>query len=402
MRILLVSPHFYPENFKCNQIAFELAKRGYEVTVLSDIPNYPKGKFFDGYGIFKKRVETVNGVKIIRSLVIPRGKGSGLRLALNYLSFAFFASFIALYLAIFKKFDAVLVHETSPITVGIPALLVKKIQRIPFYFWVLDLWPESLEAAGGIKQKNILGFFRYIAKLMYKNSDKILISSNGFKKSIKEKGDFENKIVYFPNWADKELSQKIDYPTPYMPSGFKIMFAGNIGEAQDFDHIMEAAKLLKDEKQIHFIFVGDGRKRPWVQQNINQYQLDQTVHWVGRHPLESMPSFFEQADAMLVSLKDNLVFNLTAPAKIQAYMHAKKPIIAMLNGEGGEIIEDAQCGFSTTAGNAKGLAELIKKVSLMEKEQLDKLGANGYSYCEQNFNFSKQMNILCNILDRTN
>ena len=159
MRILLVTQYFYPENFKSNDIAFELAKRGYEVTVLTGLPNYPKGKIYKGYGIFQKRKEILNGAEVIRTLVIPRGKGGGLRLALNYFSWAFFASIRAFFLAITSHFDAIIVHETSPITQGFPALVVKKLQRIPIYFWVLDLWPESLQSAGGITNKYVLGFF---------------------------------------------------------------------------------------------------------------------------------------------------------------------------------------------------------------------------------------------------
>ena len=206
MKILLVTQYFYPENFKSNDIAFELAKRGYDVTVLTGLPNYPKGKIYKGYGIFKKRKETVNGVKIIRTLVIPRGKGGGMMLALNYISWAVIASFRAFFLALNKKFDTVIVHETSPITQGFPALVIKKIQSIPIYFWVLDLWPESLQSAGGINNRYVLDFFTAVTRLMYRKSDKILISSRGFRQSILEKGDFADKLIYFPNWAEDIFS----------------------------------------------------------------------------------------------------------------------------------------------------------------------------------------------------
>lgn len=398
MKVLLVSPHFYPENFKCNDVAFELSKRGYEVTVLSDIPNYPIGKFFPGYNLFKKRTEVIDGVKVHRVIVIPRGNGRAIRLALNYLSFAFFASIKAFFLALFHKYDVVLVHETSPITVGIPALIVKKIQRIPLYFWVLDLWPESLAAAGGINNRKILNFFADMARWIYRNSNRILISSRGFEQSILEKGNFSEKLVYFPNWADKALSEKINYVLPEIPQGFVVMFAGNMGEAQDFDHIMEAASLLKEEKNIHFVFVGDGRKRQWVEQTILENKLSETVHWVGRHPLESMPLFFDKADVMLVTLKDVPIFNLTAPAKIQAYMSAGRPILAMMNGEGPRIIKEAQCGFSASAGDSVMFAGLIKDMSEMSKDQLCELGRNGKEYCCEHFDWQKCMNHLCELL----
>ena len=194
MRILLVTQYFHPENFKSNDIAFELARRGYDVTVLTGLPNYPKGRIYDGYGIFRKRKEVIDGVKIYRTLVIPRGNGGGARLALNYLSWAFIASVWAFFMAVFHRYDAVIVHETSPVTQGFPALVVKWLQRIPMYFWVLDLWPESLQAAGNIHNRHILGFFTWVTRMMYRNSDKILMSSNGFRKSILDKGDFGEKL----------------------------------------------------------------------------------------------------------------------------------------------------------------------------------------------------------------
>lgn len=398
MKILLVSPHFFPEDFKCNDMAFDLARRGHEVTVLSDIPNYPKGKYFDGYGIFKRRCERVNGVKIIRALVIPRGNGGAVRLALNYVSFAVCASFIALYLALFKRFDAVLVHETSPITVGIPAVIVKKIQRIPMYFWVLDLWPESLTAAGGISNKYIVGAFTAITKWIYNNSTKILISSKGFKESITQKGDYADKIIYFPNWVDSSLRNKIDYTLPDLPEGFIVMFAGNIGEAQDVDHILEAAEILKEEQTIHFVIVGDGRKRQFMEEYILSHDLTRTVHCVGRHPLEAMPSFFEKANVMLVTLKDEPIFSLTVPAKLQAYMSAGKPIVAMINGEGRTLIADAECGYSVAAADAQSLAKLLKQMSLMEKVELMQIGENGLKYSLKYFDFHKCMDNLNSII----
>lgn len=400
-RILLISPHFYPENFKCNDVAFELARRGYDVTVLSDIPNYPAGKFYQGYGLFKRRREVVDGVKVIRTAVVPRGNGSGKMLALNYMSFAFTSCVRALFMGLFRRYDVILVHETSPITVGLPAVIIKKLQpKSKLLFWVLDLWPESLQVAGGINNKYVLGAFEWVAKLCYRNSDKILISSNGFKKSICEKGDFADKIVYFPNWAEDSLTGNADYVLPELPEGFKVMFAGNIGEAQDFDHTMEAANILKErgEKDIHFVLVGDGRKRAWVEEYIATNQLQDTVHWVGRHPLESMGKFFASTDVLYFALKDSVIFNLTCPAKLQAYMSVGKPVLAMINGEGAEIVEEAGCGLAVPAGASKALADAICKMAKMSSSELEEMGKNGKKYCEENFTLEHNMNILVGLV----
>lgn len=396
-RVLIVSPHFYPEDFKCNEVAFELAFRGYDVTALSDIPNYPVGKFYKGYGYLRRRRETINGVKVIRTGMIPRGSGSGFRLALNYLSFAITACIRALFMAVFNRYDTVIVHQLSPLTVGLPALIIKKIRpKTKLLFWVLDLWPESLEVAGGIKNPMILGIFEQLAKICYRNSDKILMSSKGFKESICSKGDFAHKLEYFPNWADGALNSKSDYKLPDLPNGFNVMFAGNVGEAQDFEHTLEAFRLLHEQgiENIHLVIVGDGRKKRWVDEYIAEHQLSKMVHCVGRHPLNSMSLFFEQADVLYLALKDSPIFNLTCPAKLQAYMSIGKPVLAMMNGEGANIISEALCGMSVNAGDSESLSKMLIRISSLSKEELTKMGECGKDYCQKTFSFDKNMRNL--------
>lgn len=401
MKILIVTQYFYPENFKSNDMAFELQKRGHDVTVLTGIPNYPEGEIYDGYGFFKKRHEIINDVKIIRALLLPRGKGGGIRLFLNYFSWAFFASLKARKLSASQKFDAVIVHEPSPITQFYPALTVKKHQKTPVYFWVMDLWPESLEIAGGVKNKMILNFFTKMVQYFYRESEKILITSKGFRKSILEKGDFNNKIEYFPNWAEDTISSgDLNYPIPEIPEGFKVMFAGNIGEAQDMENIMNAALKLKEKENIKFILVGDGRKMPFVQDFIKEHNLQETVYTLGRFPVEAMASFFNQADLLLVSLKDDPIFNLTVPAKVQAYMSSGKPIMAMLNGEGSENIKEAECGFTVPAGDSEKLAYEIETASQKSKEELDKMGMNGKTFYEKNFRMEECISNLEKIISK--
>lgn len=386
MKILIVTQYFYPENFKSNDMAFELQKRGHDVTVLTGIPNYPEGEMYHGYGFSKKRKQVINGVEIIRALLLPRGKGGGIRLFLNYFSWAFFASLKARRMSSHKKFDAVIVHEPSPITQFYPALAIKNKQKTPIYFWVMDLWPESLEIAGGIKNKFVLNFFTKMIQRFYKESEKILITSKGFRKSILEKGDFDHKIEYFPNWAEDTIySGDLNYPIPVLPDGFKIMFAGNIGEAQDLESIMDTTLKLKRNKEIKFILVGDGRKMPFVQEFIKNNNLEETVYTVGRFPVEAMASFFNVADILLVSLKDNPIFNLTVPAKVQAYMSSGKPIMAMLNGEGSENIKEAECGFAVPAGDSEKLAQAIQDASQKNKEELEKMGMNGKNFYEEHY-----------------
>ena len=399
MKVLLVTQYFHPENFKSNDIAIELVKRGHEVTVLTGLPNYPEGKIFENYGFFKNKKENFHGANVIRAWLIPRGNGGGLRLFLNYFSWAFFASIKAFFLTFKTKFDVILVHEPSPITQGFPAIVVKKIQKIPLHFWVLDLWPESLTSAGGVNNKYVLAVFTTMVKYIYNCSDKILISSRSFKESIVAKGNYAQKLIYFPNWAEDSISKGIiDFPIPEIPAGFKVMFAGNIGVAQDMESIMKAALILKDELQIHFVIIGDGRIKESLEQYVNDHNLQKTVHLMGRFPIEAMKTFFSHADALLVTLKDEMVFNLTVPAKLQAYMCTQKPILGMLNGEGAQIIQDANCGYATNAGNPEGLAKIVLDLSKLPAAERMVLGSNGFSYYNKNFTLDTCINNLEQIL----
>ena len=200
MNILIVTPHFYPENFRINDFAEAFTKRGHEISVLTGVPDYPDGKFYDGYGLFKKNREIYNGIKIYRAPLIPRGSGSNIRLALNYISFIFGALFTSLFM-MKNEFDIVFVFEPSPITVGIPAIFIKKIKKIQLCFWVLDLWPESVVSAGNLTSSFIPRILNPIVRYIYKNSDRILVSSNGFINSIVDKGVSRGKIEFFPQWA---------------------------------------------------------------------------------------------------------------------------------------------------------------------------------------------------------
>lgn len=398
MRVLLVTQYFHPENFKSNDVAFELARRGYDVTVLTGLPNYPQGRIYDGYGIFRKRKETIEGVKVYRTLVIPRGDGGGVRLALNYLSWAFIASLWAFFMAIFHRYDAVIVHETSPVTQGFPALVVKWMQRIPMFFWVLDLWPESLQAAGNINNRFVIDFFTGVTRLIYRNSDKILMSSNGFRKSILDKGDFADKLVYFPNWAEDIFSGTAEAEVPLMPEGFKVMFAGNVGEAQDFESVMKAAELLKGTG-VRLVIVGDGRRKEYVDAYIAEKGLSDVVYMMGRHTLETMPAFFSKADVLFLSLKNDYIFTLTTPAKLQAYMASGKPVLAMIDGDARQLIEDSGCGLSCSAGDAEAFAQSVLKMKEMPEDELRAYGLRGRSYFDAHFRKDGCIDNLCSLLD---
>lgn len=386
MKILFVCQYFYPEVFRGNDIALHWAEDGHEVHVVTGIPNYPDGVFHQGYGWFKKRHEVVNGVKVTHLPIIPRGNNK-IMLMLNYFSYLIVGWVYMLFHALFHKYDRVFVQQLSPVMMSAPGVLYKRIRKTPLYTWVLDLWPESLTAAGGINNKYVLAFFKHYVKSEYKHSDKILISSRSFEKSILEYGDYKDKIVYYPQWSDASPNDNVNKndTLPELPEGFKLMFAGAVGEAHGFECTMEAARLTKEQKEIKWVIVGDGRKLEWVREYVKQHGLEETVYTLGRFPAEAMPWFFGQADVMLVTLSDDPLFKLYAPAKISSYMAAGKPIVAVLNGEGAEMIRDAGCGWTLAAGDAEGFAKLAIDLSRKDASELAAKGANAAKYYDEHF-----------------
>ncbi len=403
LKLLIVTQYFYPETFKINDLALHFKKKGHNVSVLTGIPNYPGGKYYPGYGIFRKRFEIYNGIKIYRSLLIPRMNSGKVSLILNYFSFAFFSSIKILTLK--SDYDLIFVYEPSPITVGIPAIVKKIFIKSPMIFWVTDLWPESVTATTKLPSfinKLLVAFINPIVKIIYKNSDKILITSKGFLPSIINKNINKNKIIYFPQWAEKifkpiEPSSNIDLVNKIPKNSFKIMFAGNIGEAQDFPSIIQCAKLLKHNKKIHWIILGNGRKLNWTKRKVKQYDLEDNFHLLGSFPLIDMPGFYSYADCMLLSLKKEYIFSITVPAKIQSYMACKKPILAMIDGEAANIVNESSAGLTCASEDYKSLAKNISEISNYSKSKLNKIGQNGLEFYNMNFNRKILMHKLENL-----
>jgi colanic acid biosynthesis glycosyl transferase WcaI len=385
LKILLISQYFYPENFKINDLIFSLKERGHQITVLTGKPNYSKTHFFEGYGWKSDDFETINEIPVFRSNLFSRKNGEALRLFLNYFSFAFLAS---LKLRKIKgPFDAIFVYEPSPITIGIPAIFAKKRFKAPIYFWAQDLWPESLVAAGGVKNKFVLGFFNSLTKWIYKHSKKVLIQSNGFRDYILDQGIPNDKILFYPNPTEdfyKPLQEVNEYKDIFQKENFNIIFAGNIGEAQSFITIIEAISNIK-ELPIKVIVLGDGRYKETAIGLIKDKGLESHFNFLGSFTPTEMPKFFSHADALLVSLKKDKIFSLTIPAKIQSYLACGKPIIASIDGEGAKIVSDAKCGVTSPAEDSIALSNIIKELIALDKSTLIEMGNNGRAYYEKEF-----------------
>jgi colanic acid biosynthesis glycosyl transferase WcaI len=394
LKILIVTPYYYPENFKINDFSTGLEERGYQISVLSAIPNYPGGKYYEDYTLLKNRYQKIKNIKIFRVPVIPRGGGGTIRLSLNYLSYIIF-SILPIRKVLKQKYDLIFVYAPSPATVAIPAIIIKKLMKIPIIYWVHDLWPESIVSAGNLKSGLVPTLLIPVMKYIYKQCDQILVSSKGYINSIAAKGVSRDKIDYFPQWAEQMFTpvQSVDYLLGNVPSdSFKIMFAGNIGEAQDFPSIMEAAKMLKDIKSINWLILGSGRKEPWVRAKIKEFELEDSFHLLGNFPLEKMPEFYAQADAMLFSLKGEYIFSIAVPAKVQSYLACGKPVLAMIDGEGASIIDAAGAGYTCPAEDPESLSKNIIMMKELSEKRISKMGRNARKYYLDNFDRSYLFN----------
>lgn len=391
MNVLIVSQYFWPENFRINDLSAWLSDRGHSVTVLTGKPNYPGGKFFRGYGFFRRSRESFGAVDVIRVPLIPRAKGKPLSLILNYLSFAGFASLLGP-LRIRGRYDVIFVYEPSPITVGLPALVMKKVLGAPVMLWVLDLWPESVTAAGAVDSPVLLKALRKLVGFIYCHTDAILVQSRAFLPNIRSFGIPDGRIDYMPSWADSgDSGGDVATAAPELSGEvqcFKIVFTGNIGVAQDFGAVLEAIQHANRRYNVHLYVYGSGRAQTTVEEAARRLGIEDNVHFMGRRPLTDMPAVYAGADALLVSLKSEPIFAMTIPAKLQSYLNAGKPVLGMIDGEAARVIEEAGAGLAAPAGNPELLAENIVQLAVADKAALEEMGRKGKAYYDRNFDRS--------------
>ena len=398
MHILVVTQYFWPEHFRINDLVLGLKERGHMVTVLTGKPNYPKGKFYIGYSFFNKSVDYWNDIKIYRSPLISRGNGGGVRLILNYLSFASFSIYTLL--TVKEKPDVIFVYEPSPVTVGVPAVMAKWKFKVPVYFWVQDLWPDSVASASNFRNPLILGLIERLTRWIYKNSEKVLIQSRGFENRVLAQGVNPTKIIYFPNWTENYYKpvEKSELYSQYFQGEINLIFAGNIGESQGFDTLLEAASIIyKENPTLNWVILGEGRMKEFVQQQVVERGLEKVFNLIGSFAPEQMPGFFSHADALIVSLKKNPLFAITIPSKIQSYMACGKPIITTLDGEGSNIVKEAKAGLTSEAGNAQALAKVILDFVALNPKQKADMGTNSLKYYKEKFDRDMLINKLINI-----
>jgi glycosyltransferase involved in cell wall biosynthesis len=381
MNILVVCQYYFPEPFRISDICESLVQKGHNVTVLTGLPNYPEGRVLNDYRNFQKRKENINGVNIIRTFEIGRGT-SHIRLFLNYFSFALSASIKTFIIK--EKFDVVLVNQLSPVMMAFPAIVYKKRMHVKILLYCLDLWPDSL-IAGGIKESSaIYNLFLKISRYIYRSADRILITSSMFKDYFENNLSMSSaNIKHLPQYAEDIYTTNTDIKKD---ENYHFVFAGNIGEMQSVETIIRAAGELRNEENISFHIVGDGSALENCKKLASNLDL-QNVTFYGRRPIDEMPRFYTLADAMLVTLKDNITLSYTLPGKVQSYMAAGKPILASINGETRRVIEEAGCGLCCNAEDHLKLAEMIMKFSKYDSKV--EMGQRSKDYYFENYSKEK-------------
>lgn len=386
LRILVVSQHFWPESFRINQVVSSLIKQGCDVTVLAGQPNYPSGNTFSGYRALAAGIEThPEGYTIARVPEAPRRNGRAIHLVVNYLSFVLSGCLLGPILLRGRAFDVIFVYGTSPILQAIPAIFLKWLKGARLVLWVQDLWPESLEATGYVTNRRFLNLVGGVVRWIYGRANLILGQSQAFVTAIRPLARGV-PVAYHPNPGEslEVVSGVAPDPAYRMEPGFNIVFAGNMGKAQGMTTLVEAAEKLRGEQDIRLILIGDGALAETLRQRVTEAGLRNVV-FAGRFPTDAMPGILAQASALLVSLADYPILNMTVPSKVQTYLAVGRPVIASMNGEGARIIEESGAGLTCPADDADALARCIMDMRAQTPEERLAMGRRGQSYHRQHY-----------------
>lgn len=357
-KILIVTEYFYPEEFKINEVALEWKNQGYDIDVLTQNPTYPHGKIFEKYHNQWYSKEIWHGMTIHRVKAVAGYKTSLFKKLLKYFTFMFFGSLASLKIG--KKYDYVFGFDVGALTGMVPAVFLKQFYGKPVTLWVQDIWPDSVYAYGFKKSKLLEFFLNCFVKYVYKNSSNFAISAKGFEQKILPYLSEQKEIIYAPNWADY-LNKNLEKFRFSDDAKVHLTFAGNIGAVQNLENIIEAFGRL-DEKyfdKVQLNIIGDGSFLEKLKSAVEENNLKNIVFF-GKKPREEIYKYLEASDFLIVSLVDKEIFSLTVPAKTQTYVAAKKPIIAIINGEAANIIKENKLGLIAYPNNIDEIKSIFE------------------------------------------
>lgn len=378
MKILVVCQYYYPENFQITPICEQLAADGFEITVLTGLPNYPDGIIPQEYKT-GHRDELINGVHVIRCFEIGRKKGA-LGLGLNYISFL--CSAVTKVRHFTDEFDLVFVYQLSPVTMAIPGMIYAEKHHKPMLLYCCDLWPESAKVFIKNEDNPIFGCLKRVSRSVYTACDYIYTQSVSFIRYLCDTHDIPLSVIeYLPAFSDERYLKEDFTPKNDV---IDLVFLGNLGIAQNLIGILKAVKKIENLENFVVHFVGDGSAAAEMKRFVRENELEKIVKFYGRRPVEEMPKYYKLADACLVSLKSDNQTGLTLPAKVQGYMAAGKPILGMISGSAQEVIKEARCGLCADADDIDGFAEIMKEF-IVNNHKYRSLGDNGRAFFIHNY-----------------
>jgi putative colanic acid biosynthesis glycosyltransferase WcaI len=392
MNFLILTLYFPPEigaaPTRIDAMTRELAKLGHNVEVVTGMPNYPQGRIFPGYRGSFYRKEIREGVVIHRVWLYPT-VGRGLGRLLNFLSFSLF-SFYGLIRA--RKPDYLFV-ESPPLTLSVPGNIYSYLRRVPLIFNVADLWPDTLVEMGLLQSGTTLELLYRLERWAYRKATFVNAVTEGLRDSVlNAKAIPQGKLLFLPNGVDTERHQPRDADETLKESlsltGKKVvLYSGTLGRAHALENVLEAAKLLENEKDIHFIFLGDGSERPSLEEMAKRLQLN-NVTFHDPVPIEKLAPFQSLADCGLVSLRNLPIFEGARPSKMFPLLAAGKPLVFCGQGEGANLVKQAKAGIVVQPDDPQALATAIPQL-LRNRTLLNELGANGRRFVEENYEWRK-------------
>lgn len=388
--VLILTQYYPPETGapqnRLSSLAKHLQLLGMDVSILTAMPNYPAMQIQKGYEGKWYIKDSFEGITVHRSWIFVKKSNSISIRLLNYFSFVFSALICGLFKV--KKHDIV-ICESPPLFLGITAMLLKWMRGSKLVFNVSDLWPESAEKLDLVSNKLFLKLAYWLEARLYKTSALVSGQTQGIVSSVQTR--FPSvKTFWLPNGidADKFSTANVSYnwreKYGYRSNDFIVLYAGILGHAQALEVILKAAALLREDKQVKFVLVGDGPQKDFLHEMKASLQLD-NVSFLPNQSREEMPNIVAAADVAIVPLRNIPLFKGAIPSKIFENLAMGKPILLGVDGEAKELfINEGKCGLFFTPEDEKQLAENIHILS-KDKQLYTELSRNGVKYVNEKF-----------------
>ncbi|RUO62646.1 glycosyltransferase family 4 protein [Pseudidiomarina insulisalsae] len=396
-RIIFLSQLFDPEySIKGLALCKHLNNLGYEVEVVTTFPSYPKGKVFDGYRSRLKNTDCEGAIKVTRLWSYITGSKGKLSRALNY--FSFFITSLS-YLLFCKKADVIYAYHPQ-ITTGVSASFIKRIRRTPFISDIQDLWPESLIAEGASAGSKASRVIRRMVNFSLKNASKVVVLSNGFKTYLVEQGTPEDKISVIYNWCPEErryLEMTLKSSSQHDGEPKVFLYTGNHGPLQSLESVIKAFASVPKELA-KFVLVGQGAEKSQLKALAAELNIENVIFKDFVAP-DMLVGLVRDADVMVCHLKNDPLFDITIPSKVQAYLCSGKPILIATGREANELVRRAKAGLSAEPENAESIASAIRRFAEMSDNELYQMGRSGQEFYQSELRQSSGFKSVTRVIE---